>query len=98
MRGYKFTPNARAALDVLLSHSLLNFGKPQTDRYMEGFQRTFELIAQFPGIGRRAGNLKTGLHHYRYESNYIFFTVEDDHILIREIFHTSQNITKKMFR
>ncbi len=65
---------------------------------MEGFQRTFELIAQFPGIGRRANKLKPGLHRYRYESNHIFFTVEDDHILIREIFHTSQNITKKMFR
>ena len=98
MPGYRFSPNARAALDVLLSHSVLIFGKPQTDRYMEGFQRTFELIAQFPGIGRPAGNLKPGLRRYRYESNYIFFTVEDDHVLIREIFHTSQNITKKMFR
>lgn len=98
MAGYKFTPSARAALGVLLSHSLQNFGKHQTDRYMEGFLRTFELIARFPGIGRPAGDLKPGLRRYRYESDYIFFTVEDDHVLIREIFHTSQNITQKMFR
>ncbi len=98
MSGYRFSPNARAALGVLLSQSLLNFGKPQTDRYMEGFLRTFELIAQFPGIGRRASKLKPGLLRYRYESNYIFFTVENDYVLVREIFHTSQNITKKMFR
>jgi toxin ParE1/3/4 len=98
MAGYKFTPNASTALDVLLSHSLQNFGKPQTNRYMEGFRRTFELIAQFPGIGRPAGEFRRGLRRYRYESNYIFFTVEEDHILIREIFYTSQNIARKMFR
>ncbi len=62
---------------------------------MEGFRRAFELIAQFPGIGRPAGEFRRGLRRYRYESNYIFFTVEDDHILIREIFHTSQNISKE---
>lgn len=98
MPGFRFSPNARAALQIALNHSLLNFGKPQTDRYMEGFQRTFELLAQFPCIGRPAGHFRRGLRRYRYESNAIFFTVEDDHILIREIFHTSQNITKKMFR
>ncbi len=98
MSGFKFSPNARAALDAALNASLLNFGKPQTDRYIEGFQRTFELLARFPGIGRPAGRFRRGLRCYCYESNYIFFTVEDDHILIREIFHTSQNITKKMFR
>ena len=98
MPGYKLTSNASAALDVLLSHSIGNFGRHQTDRYMEGFRRAFELVAQFPGIGRPAGEFRRGLRRYRYESNYIFFTVEDDHILIREIFHTSQDITRKMFR
>jgi toxin ParE1/3/4 len=98
MSGFKFSPNARAALQIALNNSLLNFGRPQTDRYIVGFQRTFELLAQFPGVGRPADHFRRGLRCYRYESNYIFFTVEDDYILIREIFHTSQNITKKMFR
>ena len=98
MPGFRIAPNAKTALRRIASDSLSNFGREQTDRYMAGFQRTFDLLAQFPGIAKPVNQFRRGLLRYRYETNYIFFTAEPDYILIREVFHTAQNITKKMFR
>ena len=94
MPEYQISERAQAKLRALLRDSLLDFGDQQTDRYYSGFLATFELLAQFPGIARRVDKLRPGYRRYRYESNYIFFSVEEDIILIRDIFHTSQNITR----
>lgn len=94
MPDYKLTDLAAVKLRAVLRDSLLNFGDHQTTIYYADFIKTLELLASFPGIARRVDNLRPGYRRYRYESNYIFFTVEEDHILIRDILHTAQNITK----
>ena len=45
-----------------------------------------------------ADELRTGYRRYRYQSHYVFYTEEPDHIVIRAIIHTKQNLRPQLFR
>ncbi len=98
MPKFRLTDTAAAKLRVILRDSELKFGRHQTDTYHAGFIKTFELLSHFPGIARSADHLRLGYRRHRYESHMIFFTAEADEIVIRDLFHTAQNITKDMLR
>ena len=69
----------------------------QADAYIAGFQKTFDLIAAFPGVGRSADELAHGYRRFRYQSHYIFYTQDSDHVLIRMIVHTAQDLRAELF-
>jgi plasmid stabilization system protein ParE len=96
MPKFRLTETAAAKLRVILRDSELKFGRHQTDIYHAGFIKTFELLSHFPGIARSADPLRKGYRRHHYESHVIFFTADDDEIVIRDLFHTAQNITKDM--
>jgi toxin ParE1/3/4 len=97
MTDYKISPRAEARLLKIEEDTAEKFGTYQADAYITGFQKTFELIAAFPGIGRAADELSPGYRRYRYQSHYIFYTQESDHILIRSIIHVAQNLRPDLF-
>ena len=73
-------------------YTAANYGSYQADFYLTGFEKAFQLIADFPGIGLPADELRPELRRYRYQKHYIFFSKETDHVLIRVIIHTSQDL------
>jgi len=98
MADFRLSEAAAAKLRVILCESELKFGPHQTGLYHAGFVKTFELLSLFPGIALRVDHLRSGYRRYRFESHIIFFTVEKDHIVIRDLFHVAQNIAKDMLR
>jgi toxin ParE1/3/4 len=51
----------------------------------------------FPAIGRHADEIRPGFHRYRYQSHYIFYTLEADLIVIRNIIHTARDLRPGLF-
>ncbi len=43
-------------------------------------------------MGRRADDFKLGYRRHLYEAHRIFYTVEDDCVVIRAIYHTSLDL------
>jgi toxin ParE1/3/4 len=41
--------------------------------------------------------LHHGYRRYRYQSHHIFYTQESDHVLIRAILHTAQDLRPDLF-
>ncbi len=98
MASYRLTPFARSQLLAIHEFTESNFGRAQADKYHAGFRHIFELIAHFPGMGRRAGDLRPGLRRYRHQSHYTFYSQESGRILIRFIYHTAQNLNPDLFK
>ena len=97
MATYKISPRAEARLLDIAEYTAAKFGTYQADAYITGFQQTFELLASFPRIGRSADELCQGYRRYRYQSHYIFYTEEAEHVLIRTILHTAQDLRPDLF-
>jgi toxin ParE1/3/4 len=51
----------------------------------------------FPAIGRHANELRPGFRRHRYQSHYIFYTLEADRIVIRNIVHTARDLHPELF-
>jgi toxin ParE1/3/4 len=69
---YRLSIRTRADLVHIYGSSQANFGRYQADAYYAGLERTFGLIADFPGIGINSAELVIGYRRFRFQSHYIF--------------------------
>ncbi len=97
MPAFKLSKRARAKLVDIYERSFEMFGAYQADAYQAGFEKSFELLAMFPGIGRLADEIRPGYRRHRYQSHYIFYTLEPDRIVIRNIIHTARDVRPELF-
>jgi toxin ParE1/3/4 len=94
---YKLSPRAETRLLEIEAYTATAFGEYQADAYITGFQKSFELLANFPLVGRSADELRPGYRRYRFQSHIIFYTQEADHILIRAIVDAAQDLGPNLF-
>jgi toxin ParE1/3/4 len=87
MAEYRLSTAAESDIQVLFQSSQLMFGARQTDLYMAGLGRAFQNLAETPGMGRRADELKAGFFRSRYQSHVIFYTREPSRIVIQRVLH-----------
>lgn len=98
MPDYRISVRARAQLIDIYAFTVERFGAYQAEAYHGGFERTFDLIANFPRIGAPVDELASGHRRFRFQSHYVFYTEESDGIvLIRAIFHVGQDIRPQLF-
>jgi toxin ParE1/3/4 len=94
---YRLSVRARADLINIYAFTQARFGRYQAEAYHAGLERTFSLLAEFPGIGVSAEELVAGYRRFRFQSHYVFYTVEIDHVLIRALIHARQNLRPSLF-
>ena len=95
--SYRLTVRAKHDLLDIYDFTDRKFGRYQAEAYHAGFERMFGLIADFPGIGINSDELVSGYRRFRFQSHYIFFTRETDHVLIRALVHAHQNLRPDLF-
>lgn len=74
-----------------------NFGAYQAEAYFAGLERSLGLLADFPGIGINAEEIMPRLHRFRFQSHFIFYPDEGDHVFIRALIHVWQDIRPALF-
>jgi toxin ParE1/3/4 len=94
---YRLSVRARLDLLDIYAYSEAKFGRYQAEAYHAGLERTFGLLADFPGIGIAADELVVGFRRFRFQSHYIFYTPEPDHVLIRTLIHVRQDLRPALF-
>lgn len=97
MSEYRLSLKARTDLIDIYAFTEMRFGRYQAEAYFAGLERTFELLAEFPGIGVSAAELVPDYRRFRFQSHYIFYTEEADHVLIRALIHVRQNLRPTLF-
>jgi toxin ParE1/3/4 len=82
---------------LVYAQSETQFGRYQADAYLAGLERTFSLLADFPGIGQSANAFGAGYRRFRFQAHIVFYSEEGDHIVIRAILHGARNIRASLF-
>jgi toxin ParE1/3/4 len=95
---YRLSLRVRDDLLNIYAESEAIFGRYQADAYYAGLERTFGLLADFPGIGISPDELVPGYRRFRFQSHYIFLTAEVEHVLIRALIHVRQNLRPALFQ
>ena len=97
MASYRLSDRAEAELVEVYDYTEETFGEYQADGYLSGLDRTFGLLADFPDIGRACDELRVGYRRFRFQSHFVFYTVEPDGIVIRAVLHGGRDIRPSLF-
>jgi toxin ParE1/3/4 len=97
MAEYRLTDRARADLINIYDFTERKFGAYQAEAYYAGLIRSFGLLADFPLIGQTIDELAAGYRRFRFQSHLIFYSAQADHVEIRAIVHTAQDIRPQLF-
>lgn len=73
------------------------FGAYQAEAYHAGLERTFDLLACFPRIGRTVDEVAPGFRRFRFQAHTVFYTEEAEFVLIRAVLHQSREIKPDLF-
>jgi toxin ParE1/3/4 len=68
MGSYRLSVSAEADLIAIYDDSERTFGVYQAEAYMSGLERTFGLLADFPGIGQAVDELVSGHRRFRFQA------------------------------
>lgn len=97
MADYRISRQARQQIVDIGVFSAQRFGAYQAKAYHSGLERTFQLLADFPGIGVDASEILSGVRRFRFQSHLIYYSESPDGVLIRALFHVAQDVRKNMF-
>jgi toxin ParE1/3/4 len=87
----RFLSTAKADLIEIRRFSFEEFGADVADAYFLGFKKAFGLLRNHPLAGSSQAELGQGIRCYVHRSHRIFYSIEDDLVLIRRIVHHSRD-------
>jgi toxin ParE1/3/4 len=82
---------ADADIVGMLEYGVDMFGWGRAEAYVEGFDASFALIAEFPEIGFLHTEFRPPIRSFPHGSHRIFYDVEADRIVIQRILHKSRD-------
>jgi len=88
MAAYSLSGKAVADLGGIYEDTILNFGLEQAQAYLLGLHERFQLLADNPGVGRRASQLAPELRRHEYQSHVIFYLPKEKGALIVRVLHS----------
>ncbi len=88
MQG-KYTYSLRADRDVkkIYLDTAREWGMAQADKYESGLEKTVQLLADNPDLGRKCDYIKDGYQRHEYERHIIFYRKRKSDIFIIRILH-----------
>jgi toxin ParE1/3/4 len=90
----QFTEIAVLDIDDIWSYLAITQGNPKVaQKVMDELRQTFELLSDFPMMGRERNDLKQGIRRIVVRKRYIvLYRVIDEDILIERVVHGSRDL------
>jgi len=87
---FRYSPLAESDLDDISAWSLKRFGFDQTEAYLLGIEQACVAIARNPLRARLHRGRRQGVRRVEHGSHVIFYSVEEDDVVIGRILHKHQ--------
>jgi toxin ParE1/3/4 len=96
--NFRLSERAECDLIEIYEYTEETFGAYQADAYHAGLERTFDLLASFPRIGRAIEEIVPGVRRFVFQAHTVFYSEEEeDCILIRAVLHQARAIKPDLF-
>ena len=94
---FRLSERAERDLIEIYDYTEETLGAYQADAYHAGLERTFDLLADFPRIGRAVEEIAPGFRRFLFQAHTVFYTEEAAFILIRAVLHQAREIKRDLF-
>lgn len=85
---FRLTRRAENDLEDIFVRGIQAFGEHQALKYQQSFSRTFELLAEMPGLGRESERKVEGELRFAHGSHVIYYRMvdEEEMLVVRIIY------------
>ncbi|MDP4026604.1 type II toxin-antitoxin system RelE/ParE family toxin [Methylobacterium sp. NEAU 140] len=87
MSDYTLTQRAEADLFDIFVYGYRQFGVRQAEAYAASLEHAFRLLADNPGLGRKAEAIRAGVRRHECASHVILYEPADSGVLILAVVH-----------
>jgi toxin ParE1/3/4 len=88
---YRLTIDARQDLIDIRHFTLKQWGKKQSEHYIQGLIKIFELIAKMPAMGKMyEEKLYKETRYFQYKSHTVYYTLSKRKIILLAALHQSR--------
>ncbi len=96
MADFRLSTRAASDLGGIARYTIETFGIEQARRYRDDLEACFRTLAETPRLGRSAERLRPGLRRFEHRSHTVFYTQDEDGILIVRILHVRMDATRRV--
>jgi len=93
---YKLSEAAATDIEAILTRSVLDFGVERTETYFQSLTHCLELLGDNPEMGSTVDDIRQGYRCFLHESHAIFYTHDEQDILIVRILHKRMDVVRSL--
>ena len=93
---YKLSEAAASDIEAILTRSVLDFGVERTETYFQSLTHCLELLGDNPEMGSTVDDIRQGYRCFLHESDVIFYTHDEQAILIVRILHKRMDVVRSL--
>lgn len=90
MANYQLTEVAKQELKEIYRYTAKQYGEAQADHYTARLLTCFEMLGDYPHIGRECDYILNGYRRHEHNRHIIYYTAEDSEITIVRIVGAGQ--------
>jgi toxin ParE1/3/4 len=85
--SYTLSGEADADIENIAEASLRQWGLTRAEKYILGLHETFQMLVEFPDLGRDASHIRSGYRKIETASHSVFYRKIEDGVLIVRVLH-----------
>ncbi len=93
---YKLSEAAASDIETILTRSVLDFGVERTETYFRSLTHCLELLGDSPEMGSTVDDIRQGYRCFLHESHVIFYTHDEQAILVVRILHKRMDVARSL--
>jgi toxin ParE1/3/4 len=90
MNRYVLSEAADADIEGIARYSITEWGLFRAERYILELHEAFEMLAEFPHLGRDAGHVRLGYFRFDHDRHSVFYQKAGAGVFIVRVLHQKQ--------
>lgn len=95
MGVYRLSRNAASDIEDISTYTIEQHGLAAARKHLGGLHACFELVAEYPMLGRRADRIAPGVRRHEFQAHVVFYVQREASVQIARVLHARMDAPRR---
>ena len=95
MAAYRLARKAASDIEDIYTYTIDQHGLDAARKYLNGLHACFELLAEYPMLGRRADRIAPDVRRHEYQAHVVFYEQRETSVRIVRVLHARMDVPRR---
>lgn len=95
MGVYRLSRKAASDIEDIYSYTIEQHGLASARKYLNGLHSCFELLVEYPMLGRRADQIAPGVRRHEFQAHIVFYVQQEASVRIARVLHARMDVPRR---